>query len=300
MDYRQTAKNMVEGAIDYHIHGGPDIFPRLLNDIEIARQAKDAKMRAVLLKSHSECTAARAVIAYYVTGFSVYGGIALNHSVGGLNPDAVRVAAKMGAKQVWMPTIHAKHYLGAMDNVPMFAKQLKGGNIKGISLLNDDCTLKDAVNEIIDIIAEAGIVLATGHISFEEAMILIDGAKKGGVKKIVVTHPTSPMEGYTIDQMKEALSRGASMLEHVVNDTTHQMKNPIPSAVISDAIKATGAAHTIMSTDSGQVINPAPVISLENFICMMLEDGISEQDIRVMTRDNPAKMIGINPESERC
>ena len=300
MDYRQTAKNMVKGAIDYHIHGGPDIFPRLLNDIEIARRAHDADMRAVLLKSHSECTAARAALASYATGFSVYGGIALNHSVGGLNPDAVRVAAKMGAKQVWMPTIHAKHYLGAMDNVPMFAKQLKGGNVKGISLLDDDGTLKDSVKEIIDIIAETGIVLATGHISFEEAMILTDGAKKGGVRKIVVTHPTSPMEHYTIDQMKEALSRGASMLEHVVNDTTHQMKNPIPSTVISDAIKATGAAHTIMSTDSGQVINPAPVISLENFICMMLEDGISEQEIRVMTRDNPAEMLGIDPELAHC
>jgi predicted TIM-barrel fold metal-dependent hydrolase len=176
----------------------------------------------------------------------------------------------------------------------MFAKQLKGGNVKGISLLDDNGTLKDAVKEIIDIIAKAGIVLATGHISVEEAMVLIDGAKRGGVEKIVVTHPTSPMEHYTIDQMREAISRGASMLEHVVNDTTHQMKNPIPSTVISDAIKAAGAAHTIMSTDSGQVINPAPVTSLENFICMMLQDGIPEQDIRVMTTDNPAKMLGID------
>ena len=93
--------------------------------------------------------------------------------------------------------------------------------------------------------------------------------------------------------MQEILSLGATMLEHVVNDTTHQMKNPIPSTVISDAIKATGAANNIMSTDSGQVINPVPVKSLENFICMMLEDGISEVDIRMMTRDNPAKMPGI-------
>jgi hypothetical protein len=293
MDSRQKAKNMLKGSVDYHVHGGPDIFPRLLNDIEIARQAKDAGMRAVLLKSHSEPTAARAFLASYATGFSIYGGIALNHSVGGLNPDAVRVAVKMGAKQVWMPTIHAKHYLAAADNVPMFAKQLKG-DVKAISILNEDDTLKDAVKEIIGVIAEADITLATGHISSSEAMILIDEAHKSGVRKIVVTHPTSPMEHYTIDEMKRALSLGATMLEHVVNDTTRQMKFPIPSSVISDAIKATGAEHTIMSTDSGQVVNPAPVVSMENFICMMLDDGISEADIKIMTRDNPSKMLGID------
>jgi hypothetical protein len=226
------------------------------------------------------------------TGFPVFGGIALNHSVGGLNLEAVRVAVKMGAKQVWMPTIHAEHYLKAVDSVPMFAKQLKGG-ISGISLTNDDNTLKDPVKKIIDIIAEADIALATGHISFKEAMTMIECAKKAGVRKIVVTHPTSPMEHYTIEEMKRAIELGATMLEHVVNDTTHQMKSPIPSSVISDAIKATGAKNTIMSTDSGQVINPPPVISMENFICMMLEDGISQEDIRIMTRDNPARMIGM-------
>jgi hypothetical protein len=289
---------MVAGSIDYHIHGGPDIFPRLLNDIEIAQRAKGAGMRAVLLKSHSECTAARASLASYATDFSVYGGIALNHSVGGLNPEAVRVAVKMGAKQVWMPTIHAEHYLKAMDNVPMFAKQLKGSNISGISLLDGGRALNDATKRIIDIVAEADIALATGHISIDEAMVLIEAAHAAGVKKIVVTHPTSPMEHYSIQDMKDALSRGASMLEHVVNDTTHQMKNPIPSAVISDAIKATGAENTIMSTDCGQVINPEPVVSMENFICLMLEDGIPESDIHTMTRDNPAKMLGIEPENK--
>ncbi len=293
MDYRAIAKELMVGSIDYHIHSGPDVFPRLLNDVEIARQAKDVGMRAVLLKSHTECTAARAKIASYVNeDFPVFGAIALNYSVGGLNPEAVRNAVRMGAKQVYMPTIHAAHYLKEVDSVPMFAALLKGG-IQGLYLLNDDGSLKDDVLKIIDIIAEADIVLATGHISIAEAMPLVEQASKRGVKKIVVTHPTSPMEAYTIEDMKQILAAGATMLEHVVNDTTHQMKRPIAPSVIADAIKATGAAHTIMSTDSGQVINPAPVISLENFITLMLEEGISQEDIKLMTRDNPAKMLGI-------
>ena len=293
MDCRKKAQELIPGSIDYHIHSGPDVFPRLLNDVEIAQQAKAAGMRAVLLKSHTECTAARAKIASFVTDdFPVFGAIALNYSVGGLNPEAVRNAVRMGAKQVYMPTIHAAHYLKEVDSVPMFAALLKGG-ITGLNLLQDNGALKDEVLQIIDIIAEADIVLATGHISIEEAMPLVETAHQRGVKKIVVTHPTSPMEAYTIADMKEILAKGATMLEQVVNDTTHQMKNPIDPSVIADAIRACGAANTIMSTDSGQVINPAPVISLENFMCLMLEAGIPEEDVKLMTRDNPAKMLGI-------
>ncbi|MGI6097313.1 MAG: DUF6282 family protein [Dethiobacteria bacterium] len=291
MELRQKAKELIKGAIDFHIHPGPDIFPRPMNDIEIAERAKAAGMSAVLLKSHVESTAARAFLANFVTGFPVFGGLALNYSVGGLNPEAVRTALRMGAKEIWMPTINAQHYLKAVDNVPMFAKLLKG-DLQGISIINDDKTLKDEVKEIIDAVAEADAILATGHISVEEAFILITEAKKSGVERLVVTHPTSPMEAYTIQEMKDIVARGA-MVEHVVNDTTHQMKNPIPPSVIADAIRAVGPEHTIMSTDSGQVINPEPVISMENFIYEMLKLGIDEADIKMMTRDNPAKMIGI-------
>ncbi|HEY3423613.1 MAG TPA: DUF6282 family protein [Negativicutes bacterium] len=292
MENKCKAKELLEGAIDFHIHTGPDVFPRLLSDIEAAQQAKAAKMKAILLKNHVTCTADRAKIASEVTGFPVFGGIALNLPVGGVNPQAAEMALRMGATEVWMPTIHAEHYLKEVDNVPMFARLIKSG-IKGINLLNEDDTLKKEVREVLALIAEYDAVLATGHISIKEAMLLVPEARKMGVKKIVITHPTSPMEKYSIDDMKEIISRGATMLEHVVNDITHQMRNPISPSVIADAIKAVGAESTIMSTDSGQTINPPPTISMENFIREMLDLGISEKEIITMTRDNPAEMIGI-------
>jgi hypothetical protein len=292
MDNKVRAKELVEGSIDFHIHTGPDVFPRLVNDIEAATQAKAAKMKAILLKNHVTGTGDRAAIASQVVGFPVFGGIALNLPVGGVNPQAVEMALRMGAKEVWMPTIHAEHYLKAVDNVPMFAKLLKSG-IKGINLLNQDGSLKSEVREVLALIAQYDGILATGHISIQEAMVLVPEAKKMGLKKIVVTHPLSPMENYSINDMKEILARGATMLEHVVNDITHQMKNPIPAATIADAIKALGPETSIMSTDSGQVINPAPVCSMENFIREMLDHGIPEKDIILMTRNNPAGMLGI-------
>lgn len=294
MDYRAKAKEMLHGAIDYHIHSGPDIFPRKMSDIEVARAAKEAGMRAVLLKSHSEPTGGRAKVASEVVDFPVFGGLALNYAVGGLNVEAVKTAILMGVKQVWLPTINAAHYLKDVGQVPMFAKLLRPG-LKGIYILNDDGSLKDEVKEILDSIAEADIAFATGHVSIHEAMVAVEAAKKAGVKKVVVTHPTSPMEAYTIEEMKQIIALGATMLEHVQNDVTHQMKHPIQPSVFADAIRAIGPQNTIMSTDSGQVINPDPVESMENFIVEMLELGISEEDIRTMTCTNPAITLGLEP-----
>lgn len=292
MDNNEKAKQLVKGSVDFHIHSGPDVFPRLLSDIEVAMQAKAAGMKAVLIKNHMFCTAGRAKIATEVTGFQVFGGLALNLPVGGINPQAVEMSLRMGAKQIWMPTVHAEHYMHQVGAVPMFAKLLDPA-IKGINLLDEADKLKNEVIEVIDLIAKYDGILASGHISIKEAMVLVPEAKKRGVQKIVITHPTSPMEGYTFDDMKEIIKRGATMLEHVVNDMTHQMKNPIPASNFADAIKAVGADTAIMSTDSGQVINPPPVISMENFIREMLNHGIPEKDIITMTCDNPSQILGI-------
>jgi hypothetical protein len=292
MDNQARAKELVEGSVDFHIHTGPDVFPRLVTDIEAAQQAKAAKMKGILLKNHVTSTADRAQIASQVVDFPVFGGIALNLPLGGVNPQAVEMACRMGAKEVWMPTIHSAHYLGEVDNVPMFAKLLKSG-IKGINLLNAEGKLKPEVIEVLALIAQYDAILATGHISIPEAMALVPEAKKQGVKKIVVTHPVSPMENYSVADMKEILARGATMLEHVVNDITHQMKKPISPARIAEAIKAVGPESTIMSTDSGQVINPVPVVSMENFIREMLDQGIPEKDVVVMTRCTPGQILGL-------
>jgi hypothetical protein len=102
---------LLEGAIDIHIHSAPDVYPRILNDVELALQAKDMGMQAIVVKNHFFPTEARAQLATDVTGFPVYGGIALNLSVGGLNHHAVESSLKMGAKIVWLPTLHARKFL---------------------------------------------------------------------------------------------------------------------------------------------------------------------------------------------
>jgi hypothetical protein len=289
---KNLVKELMQGAIDVHIHTGPDVFDRLVDDFEAAKQAKEAGMKAILIKNHMTCTADRAQIVSKYTGFPVFGAVALNFPVGGLNPQAVDTAIRMGAKEVWMPTLHAEEYLADGSHVPMFNKVLKT-RLKGMNILAEDGSLKPEVLEILSLIAENDVILATGHISIKEAMVLVPKAREMGVKKIFITHPLSPMLNYSISDLKEILEKGATMIEHNFNDTTHQMKHPISPGVIAEAILKVGADTVIMSTDGGQVINPAPVEMLKLFISQMLDLGVSERDIVTMVRDNPARMLEI-------
>ena len=288
----KRAKELLKGAIDFHIHTGPDIYPRLVNDIEVARQAKKAGMKAVLIKSHATITADRAQMAQFVTGFPVFGGVALNWHVGGLNKYAVECAAKMGAKQVWMPTTHTANYLKYVDHVPMFAKAMPK-DVKGITILNKAGAPVAEIAPILEVIAKNDMILATGHLSPSEGIALIREAKKAGVGKIVVTHPVASFVNYSADQMREALNAGATYLEHVFNDCTPQVADPLPPSALGEAIKAIGPEYCIMSTDSGQVVNPPPVKVMTRYIQEMLEYGFSEKSIRMMTAKNPARILGL-------
>jgi hypothetical protein len=288
----KKAKELLKGAVDFHIHTGPDIYPRLLNDIEVAKQAKKAGMRAVLIKSHTTITADRAQIARFATGFPVFGGVALNWHLGGLNKYAVEGAAKMGAKEVWMPTTHAANYLKYVDHVPMFAKAMPK-DVKGITILKEDGMLVPEIASILEAIAKNEMILATGHLSPPEGIALIREAKKAGVGKIVVTHPVASFVNYSVDQMWEALDAGATYLEHVFNDCTPQVADPLPPSALGNAIKAIGPEWCIMSTDSGQVVNPPPVKVMTRYIQEMLEYGFSEKAIRLMTTKNPARILGL-------
>src|SRR5438067_1280976 len=164
------------GTIDFHLHTAPDVRPRKLDDFEAARQAAARGMRAILLKSHVTLTADRAALAEQaVPGVRVFGGLALNAPVGGLNPAAVEIALAMGAAQIWMPTESA-----AAEPQPKPAP--------GLSILGE-AGLKPEVLAILRLIAEHNAILGTGHLSPAEIIQLVPAARDAGVRKIVITHP---------------------------------------------------------------------------------------------------------------
>ncbi len=290
--FNKQVLDLLSGAIDIHIHSAPDVYPRILNDMELAFHAQEMEMQAILIKNHFTETAGRAQVATDVTGFPVFGGIALNLSIGGLNSHAVRTALKLGAKTVWLPTLHSKEFVANKSHVANLAGEI-AEDLKGIYVLNSDGSLKDELYPIFDLIIEHNSSLATGHISIDEAKVVVREAANRGVKKIIVTHPLASFVNYSVEDMKEIVDSGATWLEHVFNDTTRQVGHPITREALFSGIKAIGAEHCIMSTDAGQWLNPVPVQQMGIYIQDMLNFGFSQPEIRKMTTDNPAAMLGL-------
>ena len=245
---------------DTHIHTAPDIIPRIQTDIGAALNAQQEKMHSIVIKSHHEPTSGRAKIASEVSGFPVFGGVVLNQSVGGLNPQTVKASAELGGKFVWFPTI-------SYSNIKMDW---------------------DKIEEIIQIAADNEMVIATGHLKPVDIFNLIDKAKSHGIWRIIVNHPLTGVVGASIDEQVEMASN--AYLEHcyVACMEKHDNLDPVK---ISNSIKRIGYKRCLMATDFGQIHNPLPVEGMKLFVKAMLDNGISIDMIRKMCVENPQKII---------
>lgn len=270
----------LNGLIDLHIHTAPDIQPRALDDVDAAQQAAEAGMRAIVLKSHVTLTADRAAIAQkLVPTVGILGGLVLNEAVGGLNPAAVEVALRMGARVLWMPT------LSASIHSPGFQKS------GGISLFLPSGELHPALEEILSLVSQYDTVLATGHISVPEIRALVKAAKDAGVRKIVITHPEAPWVDIPAHVQEELCGPGVWFERCFVSTTARG--GAVPLARIAADIRYVGVRSTVLATDLGQVSNPLPVQGLRAYIAGLLGEGFSQEDILLMAKENPAHLLGI-------
>ena len=276
----QTEVSLV-GVVDLHAHAGPDSRPRSVNDIEAARLAQAAGMRAILLKNHFTMTADRAAIAMAeVDGIEIFGGVVLNRAVGGINPEAVRQMATFSGgrgKVVWLPTFDAEHYVTEA-----------GGGAPFVSVVGNGEPLP-AVLEVFDLIAEHDLTLAMGHSSPEEVLRLIPAARERGVERILVTHVFG--QDATMDQMREMADAGAIM----EIDWLAVYSGNLPLEDYVTAINELGEFAFVMSSDLGQAGNPAHADGLRAYIRAMRDAGISTDAIDVMARRNPARLLGLDP-----
>lgn len=269
----------LDGVIDFHVHAGPDSRPRSVTDLEIARIAKRAGMRGFVLKNHFTMTADRAWLAMQeVPGIEIFGGVALNHAVGGLNPEAVRqlVAFSGGrGKVVWLPTFDAEFWMTRAGDPGPFIPVVRNG------------ALDPALGEIFDLVAEHELVLALGHSSPEEVLMMIPEARRRGVEQIVVTHGLG--QGPTEAQVAEMVGQGA-IIELVWMSA---MDDPATFQGYVSAIRRHGAAGFLLSSDLGQAGNPLHPDGLVAFMDALRAAGISDSDIDLMIRETPARLLGL-------
>ena len=291
-----TSQELLAGAIDLHVHAFPDIRPRRIDAIELVDEARGVGMTGALIKDHVTITADRAYILNKIfPDFKVFGSIVLNHTVGGLNPAAVKAAIRLGVKQIYMPTYSSAYGIkkhGVISET--FTELFPPNGKKGISILSTKGALLPEVDIILRAIMENDVILGTGHLSPAESLKLIERAKELGVQKVLVTHPSSLLTDMSLDDQKTAVQMGAFIEHCYVGCTTFTSTGkPLPPKAMADQIKAVGAEHCIMSTDFGQLKNLPPVEGMRKFIEEMLANGITEDGIDRMIRKNPRKLLNL-------
>jgi Family of unknown function (DUF6282) len=295
------ARELVRGGFDLHVHISPDVVERRIDDVGLARRFEEVGLAGFVLKSHYLSTAERAaVVRRVVPGARALGAIVLNSAVGGMNPLAVEIAAREGARIVWMPTVDSvveQEHLAAAEstgaNLPVWAKlQLelreRGVDSDPVPAADDGGELLPETRAVLDVVAAHDMVLATGHLGRDEVVPVVAAAREAGVRHVVVTHPDYPAQDFSVEEQVELADAGA-LIERCFT-TPHTGKCSWERWI--EGARAVGASRTVLSSDLGQVQNPPVEDGLPLMADRLLDAGFSEAEVRVMAVENTRLLAG--------
>jgi hypothetical protein len=281
--------SLLEGAYDIHVHCGPDIVRRAQEMCELAQQAADARMAGVGIKDHATCTVGRvhALNTAHETGPRFFSCITLNPPVGGLNPSAVEAALRAGVDIVYFPTYAARHHI---DTLGASAFPVPQRTFEGLAILDQSGSVVPEAVTILDTIARYEAVLATGHLAPVESLALLRRAAEQGVGRSIVTHASEAVPAMSVDMQCEAVALGA-FIEQSFLAVTDECPGKILLEQMRDEIRAVGPEHVVLSSDFGQPQNGPPVAGFVHYLEKLIQLGVSRDDVRVMTVDNPRRLL---------
>ena len=293
-----SAWKAIQGAYDLQVHVAPDVIERRIDDVALAHEFLARNLKGFVLKSHYFPTAERAhVVRRAVPGIEAYGALTLNHSIGGLNPVAVELAGRSGAKIVWMPTVDAANETagrvdGPSTKLPFWAKIQRELAATGIApppltVLDENGKINEAARRCIELIGRHNMILATGHLGRHEIFPLVRAAREMKLQRILVTHAEFPSQNFSAAEQVELADAGA-FIEHCFT-TMHTGKAPWEAVI--DSIRKVGAERCVLSTDLGQTINPPVAEGFAMFAQTLLDAGFSTEQIRRMAVTNPGALI---------
>lgn len=300
MGQREDIVSLLAGMYDLHVHVWPDLVERSIDDVSLAHQFRELGWSGFALKSHYFPTIERAkVVSAVVPGVDVVGAVVLNHAVGGLNPVAVDIAGRAGARIVWLPTVDAanespeKQAARGQSHLPFWARiqsevRAEGIGLELISVFDQGGNVRSDLVQCLERVRRYDMALATGHLGRDEIFAVVEQARTQGVNKVIVTHALFPSEALSVEDQVKLADLGA-MIEHCYT-TFYTQK--CDWEVLYEAIRAVGPERTLLSTDLGQKSNPGVVDGIVDFTARLLDAGFSPQDLRTMWVDNPRKLIG--------
>ena len=290
----------MKGVIDLHIHAGPSVAERKVDAYEMLRQAEEAGYAGFLVKDHYVPSTHGCIMMekHFKTNCRVFSSIAMNNSVGGFNLMALDAAYCMGAKIAFMPTVSSKLHIDGHKGKKFVGSGGMTVEEKPIYYLDKDGKLLPEVLDVLDFMAaRPDFVLATGHGSKEEIDVLVDEAFRRGVKKLLITHPHFQVNA-TPEQVVRWAQKGAyieiTAMEHgMVLEDRDDLFNSIDlvKRVMDSGVPV---EQIVIDSDFGQKISPYPVEGLYKYLNLLHEKvGIDEAALAVMTKDNPARLMGL-------
>lgn len=302
----------LSGAYDMHIHSAPAPFVRIGDSIDIATWCAEAGMAGLVIKSHFESTVskvhhARRALQERFPEFKLFSAIALNRGTGGVNPRAVEMALGLGAKVVWLPTLDAEGHAKGFGQAGTYGFKAMTVEFKPtrppvagapVTIIDDKLytvlengVLTDATKRVIELVRDYGAILGTGHISQQEVLAVYDYCLAAGLDKVVVTHPEFRAPNLGIKTIEELAKAGAYMEFCAVN--CFPIHAVITVEHMRDMILAAGINRSILSSDSGQPWAARPPETLRVFLQCLHEKGLSPDQLRIMTIDNPTSLLEI-------
>jgi uncharacterized protein DUF6282 len=294
---------LVHGALDLHAHGSPEFtlaMPGRVSNVEWAQLAAKSRMRGFVIKSHIFPTTAVAnAIGQLYPELDIFSSITLNPVAGGLNPLAVELAIAAGAKIVWMPTWSARqlspHRSVFLERMQPHIPSLDPAHwpMHGLTVVDEAGELRPEVDQILVRCARSGVAIASGHLPIEHSLLVCARARELGAQ-FILTHPLSGSVGASIPQQQAVAAQGG-WIEHVFIGCMPMHQRMDPRHIV-DSVEAVGAEHCVLATDAIEAWNPPEPEVLRMFIATMLSLGVPEDQVHLMTHDNPAKALGLDPE----
>jgi hypothetical protein len=283
----ERARTLVRGAYDLHVHVAPDVPPRRVDDLTLAGRFAELGLAGFALKSHYTSTAERAqIVSTLVPGVEAVGALTLNQAVGGMNALAVEIAAREGARIVWMPTVDSPAETAGRtepkpgDKVPLWARlqhELRelGLGVEPVHVTGGDGGLLPETRDVLRAVARHELVLATGHLDREDTFAVVDGALEEGVAQIVVTHPEFPCQDFSLEDQRALAARGC-LLERCLS-TPWSGKTTWEH--VFDGVRAVGVEHSLFSSDLGNPDYPAVEDGLALWADRLLGAGFDEDEV---------------------
>lgn len=271
---------------DVHVHGAPDVTARFGDDVALLRRYAEAGFTGCVLKAHYDSTVGRAAAASSGTGLAVYGGQALNQHAGGVNPAAVAAALDMGARMIWMPTADAHTQREA--GLPRLCDGRPDLPETTYAIPPVDPAAEDRATSILAMVAEADAVLATGHLSTSEVAWLLPRARRSGIRRILLTHPS-----YTVPAMPGAEAAGLTALGAYAEVTAFQLLHQpgCDAARLAAFVRAVGYERTVLSSDAGQPDSPPPPEALRHLVDALAREGLDRGALRSCASDIPQRLV---------